>query len=118
MASYTGNQLNGKGTPIEALTASTPYTFSFSIPSTLSGSSYFTFETVRDNDGFYDSTSALNAVGSFTSLTNVQTLITSSYIFSVVVEQDGGSLVFTPSNNVLVSGSFLRTTGDTALTIS
>ncbi len=118
MASYTGIQLSGAGTPNEALNAATPYTFSFTTPSTLSGSSYFTFETVRNNDGFYDSTSALNAVGTFTSLTNVQTLVSSSYIFSVVVEQDGGSLVFTPSNNVLVSGSFLRTTGNTALNIS
>ncbi len=117
MASYTGNQLSGEGTPTEALNASTPYTFSFTTPSSLSGSSYFTFETVRNNDGFYDSTSDLNAVGIFTSLTNVQTLISSSYIFSVVVEQDGGSLVFTPSNNVLVSGSFLRGTGGISLSI-
>ena len=118
MASYTGDQLSGAGTPIEALNASTAYTFSISPSSNLSGSSYFTFETVRNSDGYYDSSSALNAVGDFSSLTNVQTLVSSSYIFSLVVEEGGGSFVFTPSNNVLVSGSFLRTTGGSSLVIS
>lgn len=118
MASYTGNQLYGQGAPIEALTSGSSYTFSFITPSSLSGSSYFTFETVRNNDGVYDYKTVKNAVGTFTSLNNVETLITSSYIFSVVVDENGGSLVFTPSNNILISGSFLRTTGNTALTIS
>ena len=110
MASYTAEQLYGSGTPTEALTISTAYTFSLSTPSTLSGSAYFTFETVRENDGFYGSTSPKNAIGTFTSLTNVQTLVSSSYIFSVEVGKGGGSLVFTPSDNVALSGSFLRGT--------
>tara|TARA_R110002153_G_scaffold213745_2_gene366280 strand:+ start:1994 stop:2347 length:354 start_codon:yes stop_codon:yes gene_type:complete len=117
MATYTGNQLYGQGAPIEALTAGTPYTIGFRVPSYVNGSTYFTFETVRNNDGIYDSTSAKNAVGTFTSLNNVQTLITSSYIFSVVVH-GRSSLIFTPSNNIAISGSFLRTTGNTEVTIS
>lgn len=118
MASYTAEQLYGSGTPIEALTASTSYTFTLTSPSSLSGSAYFTFETVRENDGFYDDTSSQNAIGTFTTLTNVQTLVSSSYIFSVVVEQGGGSFVFTPSNNVAISGSFLRGTGGISLSIT
>lgn len=118
MASYTADQLYGAGTPIEALNASTAYTFSISPSLGISGSFYFDFETIRNSSGYYDSTSSLNAVGEFSSLTNVQTLVSSSYIFSLVVEEGGGSFVFTPSNNVLLSGSFLRTTGGSSLTIS
>lgn len=118
MASYTAEQLYGSGTPIEALTISTAYTFSLSTPSTLSGSAYFTFETVRENNGFYGSTSPKNAIGTFNSLNNVQTLVSSSYIFSVVVEQGGGSFIFTPSNNIAVSSSFLRGTGGISLSIT
>ena len=46
------------------------------------------------------------------------TLITSSFISSIVVPQGGGSYTFTPTANVAVSSSFLRSTGGVTLTIS
>jgi adhesin HecA-like repeat protein len=116
MASYTSNRLYGAGAPIEALTSGTTYTFTIASPAT--GSSYFTLETVRNPLGFYGSTSATTARGTFGSLTNVTGLVSSSYMFSVVVNQGGGSFTFTPAANVAVSGSFLRGTGGISLTIS
>jgi adhesin HecA-like repeat protein len=116
MASYTSNRLYGAGAPIEALTSGTTYTFTIASPAT--GSSYFTLETVRNPLGFYSSTSATTARGTFGSLTNVTGLVSSSYIFSVVVQPGGGSFTFTPAANVAASGSFLRGTGGISLTIS
>lgn len=116
MASYTSNQLYGAGTPIEALTSGSTYTFDITSPA--SGSTYFTLESVRNPIGFYDSSSSATAEGIFENLTNVTSLVSSSYIFSVVVNPGGGSFDFTPSNNIAASGSFLRGTGGISLTIS
>jgi hypothetical protein len=116
MASYTSNQLYGAGAPIEALTSGSTYTFA--LTSSISGSTYFTLETVRNPIGYYDSTSATTARGTFGNLTNVTGLVSSSYIFSVVVNQGGGSFTFIPAANVAASGSFLRGTGGISLTIS
>ena len=90
----------------------------FSIPSNIYGPTYFTLETVRNSMGYYGSTSATTARGTFGNLTNVTGLVSSSYIFSVVVQPGGGSFTFTPAANVAVSGSFLRGTGGISLTIS
>jgi adhesin HecA-like repeat protein len=117
MANYTANQLYGAGTPIEALTSGSTYTFTLSTPSSLSGSAYFTNESVRNRDGFY-SGSTPNTVGVVDNLNGVSDLIQSDYIFSVIVDQDGGSFDFTPTSNVLVSGSFLRATGGLSLSIT
>ena len=118
MASYTSNQLYGAGTPIEALTAATTYTFTLSTP-VASGSAYFTVETVRNANGFYD-TQPSNSLGTYASFTGVDedTSITSPFISSIVVPQGGGSYTFTPTANVAVSSSFLRSTGGVTLTIS
>jgi adhesin HecA-like repeat protein len=45
-------------------------------------------------------------------------LVSSSYVFSVIVTQGGGSFTFSPAANITVSGSFLRGTGGISLTIS
>lgn len=117
MASYTAEQLNGAGTPIEELTIGTTYTFTLSTPSSLSGSAYFTNESVRNENGFYLG-SAANAIGDVNNFSNVDDLIQTPYIFSIVVEQGGGSFDFTPTSTVPVSGSFLRATGGMTLVIS
>lgn len=118
MASYTADQLYGAGTPIEALTAATTYTFTLSTPLS-SGSAYFTVETVRNANGFYD-TQPLNSLGTYASFTGVSedTSITSSFISSIVIPQGGGSYTFTPTADVAISSSFLRSTGGVTLTIS
>lgn len=117
MSSYTADQLYGEGTPIEALTSGLTYTFTLSTPSSLSGSAYFTNESVRNIDGFY-SGSIPNTVGVVDNFNGISNLIQSDYIFSVVVDQNGGSFDFTPSSDVIESGSFLRTTGGMSLNIT
>ena len=116
MASYTANQLSGAGTPTEALIGNK--TFTLTNPS--SGSAYFTIETVRDNNGFYNTSSATNARGVYTNFTNINanTLVTSSYIASVVVPEGESSFQFNSTVNVAESSSLLRGTGEISLVIS
>jgi hypothetical protein len=116
MASYTSNQLYGAGAPIEALTSGSTYTFA--LTSSISGSSYFTLETVRNPIGYYSSSSSATTTGTIGNLANVTGLVTSPYIFSAVVNQGGGSFTFTPATNVVASGSFLRGTGGISLNIA
>ena len=115
MASYNSNRLSGAGAPIEALTSGSTYTFTIASPAT--GSSYFTLETVRNSIGYYSSSSSATAKGTIGNLTNVTGLVSSSYIFSVIVNPGGGSFTFSPAANIAVSGSFLRGTGGISLTI-
>lgn len=115
MASYNSNQLYGAGAPIEALTSGSEYTFA--VTSSVSGSTYFTLETVRNPIGFYDSSSSATATGAIGNLTNISGVVSSPYIFSAIVGQGGGSFTFTPSNNIAASGSFLRGTGGISLNI-
>ena len=116
MASYTANQLSGAGTPIEALIGNK--TFTLTNPS--SGSAYFTIETIRDNNGFYNTSSATNALGVYSNFVSIDedTLVTSSYIASVVVPEGESSFQFNSTVNIAASGSNLRATGGISLVIS
>ena len=118
MASYTASQLNGAGTPIEELTGGVSYVFTIG-NTTSTGSAYFTVETVKDNKGFY-STQPTNALGLYSSFSDIEqnTLITSSYISSVVVEKGGGIYQFTPDSTIAAGSSYLRATGDMTLEIT
>jgi len=115
MASYTAQQLNGAGTPTEVLSGQKTFT----LTNPLSSSAYFTVETVRNATGSYANkpTNALGAYATFVGI-DVDTLITSSYISSVVVPSGASSYQFTPTSNVAVSSSMLRATGGITLTIS
>ena len=113
MATYTYSQLYGTGSIGENLTGLR--TFTFTNPS---GSSYFTLETIRNNQGFFDSGSRTNFSGSYVTSASMG-LVTSSYISSIVVQPGISSFKFTPSYTT-VSGSnyYLRGTGMYSLTIS
>ena len=115
MASYTAAQLKGAGTPTEALSG----TKTFTLSNPLSGSAYFTVETVRNITGSYagQATNALGTYASFTSI-DANTLVTSSYISTVVVPPGASSYQFTPSSAVSINSSMLRATGNITLTIS
>ena len=115
MASYTAQQLNGKGISTEELSGQK--TFTLTNPS--SGSAYFTVETVRNATGSYANkpTNALGTYATFVGI-NVNTLITSSYISSVVVPSGASSYKFTPTATVTAGSSMLRATGGITLTIS
>ena len=118
MATYTPEELSGQGTPTEALTAGTEYIFTLLSSNILLGSAYFTFETVRNANGFYDPTSPTNAVGTLASASGVQNPIQSPYIFSEVINNITSSFTFTPTADVAVSSSYLRTTGGVSLDIT
>ena len=113
MASYTYTQLYGTGSAGENLSGLK--TFTFNNPS---ASSYFVMETNRNPSGFYDSGSFTNFRGTY-SVSSSTTLISSSYITSMVVPPGRTSFRFTPSYT-LVSGSNyrLRGTGMYSLTVS
>jgi hypothetical protein len=117
MASYTSEQLYGKGVEIEAISKTATKTFTLTNPA--SGSSYFTIETVKNYSGSYhgQSTNALGSYSSFSSI-SADTLKTSSFIASVVVPEGGGSFTFSPTDNIAVSSSMLRATGGITLVIS
>jgi len=121
MATYTPSQLYGTGSLNETLSGAK--TFTFSNPSS---SAYFTLEGIRNSDGFYDSTSNIVAEGTYTSfdgdfdrIQNISSsLITSSYIFSMVIPRGNGSFIFTPSPAVAINTAYLKGTGEYTLVIS
>jgi hypothetical protein len=107
MANYTSEQLWGAGTPCEELSGN----YTFNIINPYPQVAYFIIETVRNANGFYDDSSATNALGNFSNFNNIRSLITSSYIASVEVGIGGGSFDFEPNETVALSGSFFRGTG-------
>lgn len=111
MASYTYQQLYGTGSIGETLSGTK--TFTFTNPS---ASSYFTMETVRNNQGFYDLSSPTNFIGTY-SVSESMGLVTSSYIASIVVQPGVSSFTFAPSSAVTGTTYYLRGTGMYSLVI-
>ena len=118
MASYTAKQLNRANTPIEGLTAGENYVFSIT-NNTSTGTAYFTVETAANSTGSFSDkpTNALGLYSGFDKI-NENSLVTSSYVSSVVVPKGVGSYTFTPTANIAVSSSFLRATGGMTLNLS
>jgi len=114
MATYTNIGGSGKLTTANISGATT---ITITTPSSLTGSAYFTLETVRNEDGFYDSLSPTNAIGTYANLSGVSSLVTSSYIFSVVVENGGGSFTFTPAATITAGTAYVRGTGGISVQI-
>jgi hypothetical protein len=115
MATYTAEQLQ-YGTPIEALSAGTTYTFSLTQPVS-PGTAYFTVETVADAGTFTGKPT--NAVGTYGSFSGIVADNTSSlYISAVITSNNASSYTFTPTANIAESSSFMRATGGMSLTIS
>lgn len=82
----------------------------FAVTNSIGSYSYFTLETARNANGFYDSTSPKNVSGSFTLDIGISNLIQSDYIASVVVAPGGGQFTFIPSVPVTGSSLYLRGT--------
>lgn len=112
MATYTYIQLYGTGSIGENLSG--VKTFTFTNPS---ASSYFTMETTRNIQGFYDSTSPTNFKGTY-NVSESMNLVTSSYIASIVVQPGVSTFTFTPSSSITGTTYYLRGTGMYSLTIS
>ena len=128
---YTADELKGAGHLNKSqLLAGGNYTFYLYRPKNttgqspnLSGSGYFTFETVRDAKGFYPPTTPKLASGSKVNISGSNTLIESPYIFSYELNTNSNtpqtsSFVFTPKVDVPVSGAFFRATGDYDMEVS
>jgi hypothetical protein len=113
MASYTSLQLYGTGSIGENLSGSK--LFLFNNPSY---SSYFTMETNRNVNGFYDAASFTNFSGSYIASQSMG-MITSSYVVSIVVQPGVSSFTFSPGYAVVSGSNYrLRGTGEYSLTIS
>jgi hypothetical protein len=84
---------------------------------TCSGSAYLTFEAVRLSNGFYDNTSSTPGLATFSDFSgiNVDTLVTSSNIFSVVIPPGGGTFKYTPTNFIPLDTIYVRGTGGITL---
>ncbi len=113
MATYTAQQLNGAGTPTEVLSGQKTFT----LTNPLNGSAYFTVETVRNATGSYANkpTNALGTYATFVGI-DIDTLITSSYISSVVVPSGNSSYKFTPPT--IISGNNVTAQTATSMTDS
>jgi hypothetical protein len=84
------------------------------------GSAYFTLETVPNSQGFFDSSSFPNAQGYYSNFTNLNEsyIVTSSYVFGVVVPPGSSSFEFNPSNSAMPTGSlYFRGTGGIGITV-
>jgi hypothetical protein len=112
MTSYTYTQLYGTGSIGENLSGLK--TFTFTNPSS---SAYFTMETVRNTQGFYDGTSPTNFSGSYATSESMGR-VTSFYIASIIVQPGVSSFTFTPANAVTGTTYYLRGTGMYSLVIS
>jgi len=114
MASYTKSQLR-EGTPTEVLSGNKTFT----LTNNSTGSVYFTIETIANNTGSF-SGKPTNAIGVYDQFVSIDedSLVTSSYIASVVVPEGESSFRFNPTVNVAESSSLLRGTGEISLVIS
>ena len=127
MASYTAAQLNGAGVLLaDNITTGLPLAKFLVTNTTSTGSAYFTFETVRNSNGFYDSSSPTNASG-FIRIdlppigadTVPVDLIQDNYIWSVVIPSGGVcGFVFGPTSQVDANTLYLRGTGGISLELT
>ena len=113
MASYTAAQMYGPGIVGENFTSGVLKTFTFNNPG---DSSYFTLETVRDQNGTFTNKPTC-AQGTWV-VSSSMGFVYSPFVASVVVQPGTSSLTFTPSLNVTGANYYLRGTGQFNLTIA
>ena len=80
-----------------------------SVVNPLEGASYFTLETIPDNNGFYTSSTPKNLSGSFIVDSNTVGIVKDDYKMSAVVKPGTTNIVFTPAINVV--GSTVKVRG-------
>ena len=127
---YTAEELR-VGTPIKnPLIAGNTYTFLLYRPQNqtglstyLSGSGYFTVETIGDANRHYPSSLTKLAEGTHDNPDGSNTLISSSYIFSYELNTNGStpqtsSFTFVPDNTISIGQVMFRATGDYDMDVS
>jgi hypothetical protein len=112
MAAYTAEQLRGEGILSENLSG--VKTFTFNNPSS---SAYFTLETVKEENGYYNEDSPTNCDGIFNDGGEMG-YVASSYIASFNVREGVTSFSFQPAQPIDGSTLRLRGTGEFSLIIS
>ncbi len=128
---YTADELSQEGTPIKnPLIAGNTYTFTLYRPKSqtgisenLSGSGYFTVETIGDENRHYPSSLTKLAEGTHDNPDGSNTLISSSYIFSYELNTNGStpqtsSFTFVPDNTIGIGQVMFRATGDYDMDVS
>jgi hypothetical protein len=93
----------------------------FSFVNNNDSSVYFTVETVRNDQGFYEAPlSPTNAVGVYSNFTGVNAshLVTSSYIFSEIIPPGSSSFEFIPTASIATGSVYFRGTGDLTVTVT
>jgi hypothetical protein len=111
MPTYNSNELDGKGILIPGFSTGQDFIIHNS-----GLNSYFTLETIRNGEGFYDTLSPTNTLGVFANLVNVHDLIGSPYIASFIVNQGTGSFTFYPDEAVPDNSLYLRAAGKMEVT--
>jgi hypothetical protein len=86
-------------------------TLDFVIDNPISYTSYFTLETVADNNGFYTNLTSKNTSGSFTLGAGQFGLVQSNYMASVVVSSGVTTLSFIPAVDIPANTLYLRGVG-------
>jgi hypothetical protein len=89
----------------------------FSFINLSSGSVYFFMESVTTSS-FYTANSPTNAIGTYSSFTGSGGLVTSSYIFGVILPEGSSSFVFTPTASIATGSVYFRGTGNLTATIT
>ena len=119
MAAIPFSELDGQGYLYPFDLPILEHTWVITAP-TCSGSAYLTFEAVRLPNGFYDDTSSTPGLATFYDFVdlNIDTLVTSSNIFSVVIPQGGGTFKWVNTNIIPANTMFIRGTGGITITSS
>ena len=89
----------------------------FSFINLSSGSVYFVMETVTTSS-FYNASSPTNALGTYSAFTGSSGLVTSSYIFGVILPEGSSSFEFTPTASIATGSVYFRGTGNLTATIT
>ena len=121
MPTYPSSSLNGSGSlGTSAMTAGVTYTFELeNTPTTIGSVAYFTLEAnSRANQNLTVQTPIEGVFGGYLNSVNADSLVTSSFNFSLSVSETGGAFEFTPSTTIPANTYYIKTTGRIGLQLS
>ena len=109
MAIYSFNTTSSRTFLVADISSSESTTWN--ITQSAPGASYFTLETVPNNNGFYTTSTVKGCSGSFTTSSGIINLVKDDYKMSAVVAQGGGQITFVPSQYVSSSQMYVKGVG-------
>lgn len=119
-SNFSSAELQGAGslvsTKLSKFSAKVPYVFH--LPSSYSGSTYFTLETVRTANQIYDSSSVRNfSTPTIFPIYETVDMVKSDYVASFVLANGDNRFVLYPSADINGNTVYLRGTGNIALVV-